>query len=128
MLLLKTRVQPSAIHGLGLFAVEFVPAGTPIWRFEPGFDREFKASRFSALPEHAQIHLRWYAYRDASTGDWIYSGDHACFMNHASKPNTGALPLAQPAVTTVALRDIQSGEELTCDCFAFDSEARIKLG
>jgi SET domain-containing protein len=128
MMLIKTRPGPSAIHGLGLFAADTVPCGTPVWRFEAGFDREFSPAQFNALPAEAQRHLRWFAFVDAGSGNWILSGDHACFMNHAGQPNTGAPPDARPPVTTVALRDIAAGEELTCDYFAFDAEAMQKLG
>ena len=126
-MLINTRVQPSGIHGMGLFAVEAVPRGGAVWRFEPGFDREFSPVQFAALPAGAQSHLRWFAFVDAGSNNWVLSGDHACFMNHSTTPNTGALPDATPPVTTVALRDIAAGEELTCDYFAFDAEAAKKL-
>ena len=127
MLLIKTRVGSSAIHGMGLFALEAVPRGTAIWRFEAGFDREVAPEQYEALPELAQRHLRWFAYRDPDTGNWVLSGDHACFMNHASAPNTGAAVSAPGPITTLALQDIAAGTELTCDYFAFDAEARDKL-
>ena len=127
MMLIKTRVRPSGIHGMGLFAVDAVPRGTAVWRFETGFDREFSAGEFAALPDEAQQHLRWFAFVDAVGGNWVLSGDHACFMNHSATPNTGATPDAPPPITTVALRDIAAGEELTCDYFAFDAEAAGKL-
>ena len=132
MMLVPTRVRPSAIHGMGLFALDAIPAGTPIWRFEPGFDREFSPREFAALSAEAQKHLRWFAYVDRTTGGWILSGDHTCFMNHAPTPNTGvgggAESTATGAVVTVALRAISAGEELTCDYRAFDAEADAKLG
>ena len=128
MLLIPARVQPSAIHGLGVFAAAFVPRGTPIWRFEPGFDRAFTPAQFAALPELAQAHLRQHAYPDLPAGNWILSGDLTIFMNHASPPNTGAPPDAPLPLTTVALRDIAAGEELTCDYYAFDGAAVAKLG
>ena len=128
MMLVRTRVAPSAIHGMGLFAVDAIPVGTPVWRFVPGFDQEISAERFAALPEPAQAHIRWFAYQDTATGAWMLSGDHTCFMNHADCPNTGASADATPTVTTVALRAIAAGEELTCDYRAFDAEAREKLG
>ena len=128
MLLVKACVKPSKLHGLGVFAVEFVPLGTPIWRFAPGFDREFTPQQFSALPELAQAHLRQHAYPATKSGNWILSGDLTIFMNHASPPNTGALPAAHEPVTTVAFRDIAAGEELTCDYYAFDGAAEAKLG
>lgn len=128
MILVRTRVAPSTIHGLGLFAVEIIPRGTAIWRFELAFDREFSPEQFAALPSQAQAHLRWFAYVDASTGNRVLSGDHCCFMNHSASPNTGAPSGASPPITTVALRDIAAGEELTCDYHAFDAEAALKLG
>lgn len=127
MLLIKNRVAPSAIHGLGVFAAEEVPAGTPVWKFQPDFDREFTPAALDTLPPEAVVHLRWFAYCDAATGNWVLSGDHACFMNHSGTPNTGAIPGANGPVITVALRNIAPGEELTCDYFAFDREAMAKL-
>jgi SET domain-containing protein len=128
MMLIRTRVQPSEIHGMGLFAVEPIARGTAVWRCESGFDRAYSAAQFAALPAEAQRHLRWFAFLDSASGNWVLSGDHACFMNHSLKPNTGALADAKAPVTTIALRDIAAGEELTCDYFAFDAEASRKLG
>ncbi len=127
MMLVRTRVAPSDIHGMGLFAVEFIPRGTPIWRFEPGFDREFTPEQFSGLPSEAQAHLRWFAYMDRESGAWVLSGDYACFMNHSLDPNTGAPVGATPPIVTVARRDIAAGEELTCDYLAFDAKGKAKL-
>ena len=39
MLLVKTRLGASAIHGIGLFADEFIPKDTVTWRFTPGLDQ-----------------------------------------------------------------------------------------
>jgi hypothetical protein len=50
MMLIETRVAPSAIHGMGLFVAKFVPRGTPVWKFQPGFDRDFSPEQFAALP------------------------------------------------------------------------------
>jgi uncharacterized protein len=38
MMLVETRLAPSAIHGIGLFAVRSIPQGTAVWEFdaEPG--------------------------------------------------------------------------------------------
>jgi uncharacterized protein len=128
MMLVRTRVAPSAIHGLGLFAVEPIPKGTPVWRLAPGFDREVPAREVAALPPLAQEHTRWFSWVNRDNGRAVLSGDHACFMNHSPTPNTGMAPDAAPADTTVALRDIAAGEELTCDYFAFDADAPRKLG
>ena len=72
-------------------------------------------------------HIRWFAYVDREAGGRVLSGDHNCFMNHALDPNTGAPSDSTPPNVIVALRDIAAGEELTCDYWAFDAEAREKL-
>lgn len=128
MLLVKTCVAPSRIHGMGLFAAEPIARGTPFWRFEPGFDQAISPERLAALPPLTQQHIRWFAYMSQTDEHYILSGDFCCFMNHAAQPNTGAVSDGRQPVTTVALRDIPQGEELTCDYFAFDAEARKKLG
>lgn len=127
-MLVKTRVAPSTIHGMGLFAVEAIPCGTPIWRFEAGFDREFTPEQFAALPPDARAHVRWFAFLDLKSSSWVLSGDHSCFMNHSADPNTGAPNDATRPVVTTALRDIGAGEELTCNYRDFDGEAGTKLG
>jgi SET domain-containing protein len=33
MLLVNARIDRSAAHGVGLFAVESIPNGTEVWRF-----------------------------------------------------------------------------------------------
>lgn len=128
MMLVKTRVAPSAIHGQGLFAVEFIARGTPVWRYEAGFDRSISPTEFAALPSLAQTHVQWFGYVDREDGHYILSGDHTCFMNHSAAPNTGAPMNAAKPVTTAALRDIAAGEELTCNYFDFDAAAAQKLG
>ena len=128
MLLVPTRVAPSAIHGLGLFAGQFIARGSLIWRFAPEFDQEFSPEQFLQLPLPTQAHTRWFGFVNAESGHWILSGDHACFMNHSPAPNTGASPDSPTPITTVALRDITIGEEITCDYFAFDAHASRKLG
>ena len=127
-MLIETCVQPSGIHGLGLFAVRPVPRGAPIWRFEPGFDQDFSPARFAALPPPAQRHTRWFSFVRRDDDHVILSGDHACFMNHSPSPNTGAPPGATPPVVTQALRDIAAGEEITCNYYEFDADAPRKLG
>ena len=128
MMLIQTRVQPSAIHGLGLFAVKSIPRGTPVWKFLPGFDRDFSPEQFAALPLLAQQHTRHFCFVSKNDGHIILSGDHACFINHSPAPNTGAPAAAPPPVVTIALRDIAAGEEITCNYFDYDADTPWKLG
>lgn len=128
MILVRTRVGPSTIHGSGLFAAEFIPRGTPVWRFLPGFDHDFSPEQFAALPPLAREHTRWFCFVSRQTGHVILSGDHACFINHADAANTGAPANSLPPVTTVARRDIAADEEITCNYWEYDADTPWKLG
>jgi hypothetical protein len=113
---------------MGLFAVEAVTEGTPIWRFELGFDHDFSPAQFAALPVLAREHTRWFCFVSKVDGQVILSGDHACFINHSATPNTGAPAHANPSAPTVALRDIAAGEEISCDYWSYDADTAWKLG
>jgi len=128
MMLIETRVRPSKIHGLGLHAVNFIPRGTPVWRFERGFDHDFSPAQFSTLPLLAQKHARWFCFVSKSNGHVILSGDHACFINHSLAPNTGVPADAPTPIVTIALRDIAAGEEILCNYFDYDADTPWKLG
>ena len=110
MLLVNARVGASAIHGLGLIARELIPAGTVIWRFTPGFDVEIPESSLSALSLAAREQVLHYAEHYAAEKKFVLSSDDDRFTNHSDSPNT-----APHGDTMVALRDIQDGEEITCD-------------
>src|SRR5437773_2086143 len=105
MMLVRTRVAPSPIHGLGLFAAQFVARGAPIWRFQPGFDHDFSPEDFAALPLLAREHTRWFCFVRRADGHVILSGDNACFINHSLTPNTGAPPDFAALLITVAWCD-----------------------
>lgn len=111
MLLVPTRVAPSAIQGLGLFAADAVPEGREVWRFAPGFDLLVPLDDLAGLPAAYRAYLDTYAYpSDAFPGRLVVSCDHAKFMNHATDPNVVGRELS-----SFASRSIAAGEELTCD-------------
>lgn len=110
MLLVKTYLAESEIDGIGLFAAEDIAKGTTIWRFDERIDRKFSKAERDALPEPAYSYVQKYSYPAFVGSDVHYlDGDHARFMNHSDTPNTDC------EVDTVAIRDIQAGEELVCD-------------
>ncbi len=110
LLKVKTRIGQSAIHGIGLFAAEEVPAGTVIWQIEPPFDVFFDRASFERLPEIARQHVDKYSYWSPEHQAYVLCGDDARFMNHSDTPNTSE----GCDRCTVAVRDIAAGEELTC--------------
>jgi uncharacterized protein len=125
MLAIPVTLQPSLIHGLGVFTVHAVSSGDVVSRFVPQFDVEYTAEELLELGDVERTYLRHYSYRNRFTGRYILPGDHDRFMNHADAANVGMNP--DGSYTCIALRDIAAGEELTCDYRTFDAEWRQKL-
>ena len=113
MLLVKTYLDRSPIHGLGVFAAERIPKGTKIWRFVEGFDRCYTPKQFAKLPKEARAFLKDYAYR--VDGEILFTVDNDHHMNHADKPNTILRGGYAIASTTIA-----KGTEITNDYREFD--------
>ena len=105
MLLVKTRLGTSDIHGLGVFADERIPKGTLMWEFTRGFDLELRIEDF--LPQKSYI-LHYGSMFEP--GVYLLCGDDARFMNHSDRPN-----MSGSGTQNFALCDIAAGEEITCD-------------
>lgn len=118
MLKMPTYLAASPIHGIGVYVAHPVAAGTVLWEFDPPVDWEIPPEEMASIPEPYQTRLRHFSYLDVS-GVYVLCGDHARFMNHAADPNCD-----DTGRSTVAARDIESGEELTCDYRSFDMESR----
>lgn len=128
MLAVKTILAPSAIEGLGLFAGQHIPKGTIVWRFVPRVDALLDEAEIGKLPEVTQDICRRYAYYDQTNNKYVLCGDDARFENHSEDPNTaGVYPEGEPFGIDVATRDIEVGEEITCDYRSFDGEFDYKF-
>lgn len=88
MLLVNARCGPSKIHGLGLIAREFIPAGTPTWVYQPGFDVEITEEQFLKLSIPSRKQVRYYAAFLLDRRVFILSSDDDRFTNHSPHPNT----------------------------------------
>jgi SET domain-containing protein len=120
MLLVKTYLAASTVHGIGLFAAEPIAEGTVLWRFDPRIDRRFTKAERDDLPEPAARFVATYCYPEfVSSETYLLDGDHARFMNHSATPNTDC------SVDTVATRDIAAGEELLCDYGQFHPDHQL---
>lgn len=114
MLLVKTYIAPSKIHGIGLFAAEFIKKGTPTWQFTPGFDLELEKKDLAYLSQPSQEQYLNYCYIDLEKPDkYILCFDNARFTNHSENPTTINGQLKNGTYVDVAAYDIQEGEELT---------------
>ncbi len=110
MLLVAARAGRSKIEGIGLIAQEFIPAGTRVWVFREGFDLAVLPEEIQDLSPPAQEQLLHYGWLDAGWGRVLVSADDDRFTNHSVDPNTH-----WSDGHTVAVRDIEPGEEITFD-------------
>ena len=115
MLLVRTTIAASPIHGIGLFAAQRIPRDTVIWRFTPQLDLEFTHEQFAALPEHMQDFLRHYGYLDFHVDRFILCFDNSRFINHSETPNVIPNYELDPYGVEIAIQEIAEGEEITID-------------
>lgn len=120
MFRIPTYVRTSELDGVGVFAAEPIPAGTRIWEFTEGVDLRMPPEMVEAIPEPLQTRIRKYCYLEEDSGQYVLCGDNAKFMNHSFEPNCDD----SSGAYTMALRDIEAGEELTCDYRLFDVQSR----
>lgn len=113
MLLVRTKVLPSKIHGLGLFADQLIPKNTLIWKFLPSFDQRFTPEQIKSFPAIVQEYLATYSSFRRESELHLLCGDNCNWMNHSDNPNCQSKYEAnEPEMPTYALRDIEPGEEL----------------
>ena len=114
MLLVPTFLAPSRIHGIGLFSVAPLAAGTKVWQLDEPFDMVVDEVALGRLGTVAHLQVQRYAYVDPVRRVRILCADDARFFNHADDANCGDEPGGDGSVT-VTLRDVAEGEELTWD-------------
>lgn len=121
MLLVKTKVKNSDVHGLGLFADEFIPKGTAIWKLNSKFDLLLSKDDVKNLSDAVQAQVLHYGYFDENYQMYVLCSDDARFFNHSNTPNCLDKMVGSEDMT-IALRDIEIGEELTSDYSTFSSD------
>ena len=122
--MVKTTIRESTIHGVGLFAAEFIPKGTVIWKFTPGFDLKFTREDILHFPVPLQIYLYKYCWRSMKSGLYCFSSDNGKYINHSERPNTLSYHYdGEEEVVTLAVRDIHIGEEITDNYSSFEAKA-----
>lgn len=95
--------------GYGVFATAFIPRGTIIWALD-AFDRVLSPGEVLALPDLLRAQVERYGYVNAA-GDFILCWDFGRYMNHSCQPSSRSVG----AAFEIAIRDIQPGEQLTCE-------------
>jgi hypothetical protein len=121
MLLSSIVIRHSAIHGSGLFSTAPIPLGTAVWLPCPACP----VLRARAVSELGAATLAWfdeYGYRlvDQSL---LLPCSNAHLMNHSCQPNVLDFGLD----FALAVRDIEPGEEVSCDFRTFASDPNWRM-
>lgn len=127
MMTVKTVLGPSKIHGIGLFADQFIPKGTIVWEFTPILDIELSEETLNCLPEKAIKYYKKHWYRSPKTGNCVLCFDDTKYINHSENPNCADVDGFIGEAPDVALRDIQIGEEITLDYRIIDADWEYKM-
>jgi hypothetical protein len=123
MLLVKTKIKESSIHGIGLFADQFIPKGTEIWKFTPGFDQKFTREQILGFPKLLQIYICKYCWRSRKSNLYCFSADNGKYFNHSENPNVlSEYRDDEEEVVTVATKDIEIGDEILDNYNSFGDE------
>ena len=118
MLLIRTELRQSEIHGFGVFAKEPVSKGTKVWEFHPLLDIRIPPEVFETLPAAAREEIEIHLYEPEKGGPLCYEATMGKYMNHSREPNVDFSTVNAGWAT----RDIAAGEELTCDYRTFMAE------
>ncbi|HSU30065.1 MAG TPA: SET domain-containing protein [Bryobacteraceae bacterium] len=105
--------------GYGVFALGHIPCGTVAWAPD-ALDQVFTPVQTESLPEAQRSLLEKYGFvrRD---GSLVLYWDARRFMNHSCSPNT----LITKHGYEIAVKDIQPGDQLTCDYGALHIKRRF---
>jgi SET domain-containing protein len=125
MLLIPTRIGPSNISGIGLFASEPIKKHTLVWKYFSKLDIKMSKEEIDAIPRIARDAFLHYCYHSVTTHNYILCFDDARFINHSDTPNLIDDPQEDGGV--LAARDICIDEELTSDYRIFDEDYSAKL-
>jgi len=124
MILVKSKTGQSKIHGIGLFADQFISKGTKVWEYTNWFDFSLNKGQVEKLSDASREQFLNYAYLSKSTKKYVLCSDDARFFNHQKDANTICVvpknSKFEDALECFALRDIIKGEELTNNYLEFD--------
>jgi SET domain-containing protein len=129
MYIIETEIRPSSIHGMGCFLRQPVTKDQVLWMFEPRFDLLFSKEEVYALPMTIQGIIEFYGYFDTQQfkGWWVFPTGNDRFTNHSDEPTVVPLKISECQYVMVASRDMEVGEELTCDYNEYENRLGIKL-
>lgn len=119
-----TRLMPSKIHGVGVFAIRDIPKNTIIFNEEEAAKEEISVSKEAIKELDSEIKKLYEDFCVTENNRYTYCPDSfdlvtvAWYVNHSKNPNVKY----GRDDNFVALRDIKKGEELTADYETYSEE------
>lgn len=116
----------SRTHGTGVFARQPIKAGTRIWQVDSSMHKCTREAMYALSPRKLKFALHG-GYYHKSSGLFLWYTDGMQYMNHATTPMANIGLSYWPTIDddhTIALRDIEPGEELYED-YGFWSDGGI---
>jgi SET domain-containing protein len=115
------HVKASPVHGLGVFARKFIPRGAIWWAGKREDLIEINRRQYEVLlasrPSRMLDDIHEHCYYDKALDRLLYICNNGRYINHSSTPNCA---MHGDCLTSVALRDIDRGEELFEDYRTYD--------
>lgn len=102
--------------GLGLFAGQRILRGQTVWQVHPSSEMIYTQNEFDALPDQFKHNVKKYIYK--CEGRYHLNLDDSRHYNHSDDANTTETKDGD----YIATRDIDDGEELTCDYRQFNDD------
>lgn len=128
MLYVPIEVKPSLIHGFGVFAVNEIPKGRLIWRYQPHMDSRVRLADLRHQSEPSRRSIMHYGYVNPEKPEFVVvCGDNSRFMNFDDPANTEvSKEMHYGEFDLIACRTIRPGEEITVS-FESDADAARKI-
>lgn len=106
MLSVELKIEPSKIHGYGLFATKDIKKGDEIWCGVKGFEKKINENYYYTLNNVQKKFVNVY-FPHHNEKLHIFC-DYSIFLNHSDDPNVKNISTKK----VIAIKDIKRGEEL----------------
>jgi SET domain-containing protein len=110
----RLALRRSSIDGKGVFAREFIPAGTRLTEYTGERVTQEEGDRRYPWDDSVPYHTLLFTIEDDLLVDGGVRGNMSRFINHSCDPNCESV-IEERRIYIESLRDIPPGEELTFD-------------
>lgn len=110
----RLAVRRSGIDGKGVFAREFIPAGTRLIEYTGERITQEEGDRRYPWEDSVPYHTLLFTIEDDLVVDGGVRGNLSRYINHSCDPNCTSV-IEDRRIYIDSLRDIQPGEEITFD-------------